>query len=75
MLSRGDRRLTPLLVAMAEGGNLKKAAKQCGIDTEGYVQRTIALDETLPWSIIGTAENTLLQREYQRALAGGGEAP
>jgi radical SAM superfamily enzyme YgiQ (UPF0313 family) len=69
LLSRGDRRLSPLLVAMAEGANLKKAARLCGIDTDRYVQRTIADDEFLPWSIIGTAETGMLRREYERALA------
>ena len=68
LLSRGDRRLAPLLAAMAEGGNLKKAARFCGIDTDRYVHRTIAADETLPWSVIGTAETALLRREYERAL-------
>jgi radical SAM superfamily enzyme YgiQ (UPF0313 family) len=74
LLSRGDRRLAPLLVAMADGANLKKAARVCGIDTDWYVQRTIAADETLPWSVIGTAEHAMLRREYERALAGEGEA-
>ena len=74
LLSRGDRRLTPLLVAMAGGSSLKKAAKACGIDTDWYVQREIAADEFLPWSVIGTAESAMLRREYQRALAGEGES-
>ena len=73
LLSRGDRRLSPLLVAMAGGANLKKAAKACGIDTDWYVQRTIAADESLPWSVIGTAEHAMLRREYEQALAGEGE--
>lgn len=68
LLSRGDRRLAPLLAAMAEGGNLKKAARLCGIDTDRYVQRCIAGDETMPWSVIGTSETTVLRREYERAL-------
>jgi radical SAM superfamily enzyme YgiQ (UPF0313 family) len=70
LLSRGDRRLSPLLVEMAEGANLKKAAKTCGIDTDSYVQRTIGAEEALPWSIIGTADQTMLRREYELALAG-----
>ncbi len=74
LLSRGDRRLSPLIVAMAEGASLKKAAKACGIDTDRYVQRTIGESEFLPWSVIGTAETPLLRREYQRALAGKGGA-
>jgi radical SAM superfamily enzyme YgiQ (UPF0313 family) len=73
LLSRGDRRLSPLLVAMAGGANLKKAAKVCGIDTDWYVQREIVADEFLPWNVIGTAETAMLRREYERALAGEGE--
>ena len=69
LLSRGDRRLAPLLAAMAEGANLKKAAKSCRIDTDWYVQREIAADEFLPWSVIGTADNARLRREYERALS------
>ena len=75
LLSRGDRRLSPLLVEMADGANLKKAAKICGIDTDFYVQRTIGLDEVLPWSIIGTADQLALRREYERASAGAGSMP
>jgi len=71
LLSRGDRRLAPLLIEMAGGANLKKGAKTCGIDTDSYVQRTIAVDEFLPWSIIGTADQVVLRREHDRALAGG----
>jgi radical SAM superfamily enzyme YgiQ (UPF0313 family) len=74
LLSRGDRRLTPLIATMAGGANLKKAARSCGIDTDWYVQRTISAEEMLPWSVIGTAETARLRREYERALAGEGEA-
>ncbi|MDD2540939.1 MAG: radical SAM protein [Desulfuromonadaceae bacterium] len=70
LLSRGDRRLAGLLAEMAEGANLKKAAKTCGIDTDRYVQRSIAADEFLPWSIIGTVDQGLLRSEYERAHAG-----
>ena len=73
LLSRGDRRLTPLLVAMSEGANLKKAAKQCALDTDYLVQREIAATEALPWGIIGTAECGALRREYERAMASAGE--
>lgn len=75
LLSRGDRSLASLLVSMSAGANLKKAAKTCGIDTDWYVQREIAMAEFLPWSIIGTAEMTMLRREYERALAEESGAP
>ena len=71
LLSRGDRRLSVLLAEMAGGANLKKGAKSCSIDTGWYVERTIARDETMPWSIIGTADQARLRREYERACAGG----
>jgi len=70
LLSRGDRRLAPLLIAMAEGANLKKAAKICAIDTDSYVQRTISGDGFMPWNVVGTAEMAILRREYERALSG-----
>ncbi len=75
LLSRGDRRLAPLLVSMSEGANLKKAAKLCGIETDGYVHRTIAEHEFLTWSVIGTAEIAMLRREYERAFAVVGSRP
>ncbi|MDD2270825.1 MAG: radical SAM protein [Desulfuromonadaceae bacterium] len=68
LLSRGDRRLAPLLISMADGVNLKKSAKICAIDTDSYVQRTISAEEVMPWSVVGTAETALLRREYERAL-------
>jgi len=70
LLSRGDRRLAPLLIAMSEGANLKKAARECGINTDWYVQREIEGHEFLPWSVIGTAEMNKLRQEYLRALPG-----
>ena len=70
LLSRGDRRLSALLIEMAEGANLKKAARSCGIDTNWYVQRTIAGDAVLPWSVIDTADQAMLRSEHDRALAG-----
>ena len=69
LLSRGDRRLSAMLVEMADGANLKKAAKSCEIDTDWYVQRTIAEDEVMPWSVIGMTDKIPLRREYDRALA------
>ena len=73
LLSRGDRRLAPLIEAMADGSGLKKAAKSCGIDTDRYVQRTIATEEILPWSVVDTADREMLLREYRRAMEGEGD--
>lgn len=69
LLSRGDRRLSPLLIEMANGSNLKKAAKTFGIDTDSYVHRIFASAELMPWSIIATADQETLKSEYDRTLA------
>ena len=71
LLSRGDRRLSGVLAAMATGNSLRKAAKQCGIDTEGYVCRDIPGDAILAWSVIGTADMGLLREEFERAFGEG----
>ncbi|HEX9078323.1 MAG TPA: radical SAM protein [Desulfuromonadaceae bacterium] len=68
LLSRGDRNLARLLAAMARGASLKQAARECAIDTDAIVRRTIPLDEVLPWQIIGTGEMPALRREYERAF-------
>ena len=68
LLSRGDRGLSRLLAAMVHGANLKKAARDCAIDTDAIVQRTIPVDELLPWSIIGGDETGVLRQEYEQAF-------
>lgn len=68
LLSRGDRSLTPLVTAMAEGMNLKKSAKLCGISTDALVTRTLALDTQLPWSCIASGDHGELEREFRRAF-------
>ncbi|HEY3307718.1 MAG TPA: radical SAM protein [Desulfuromonadaceae bacterium] len=70
LLSRGDRRLSELLELMAEGLNLKKAAKACSLNTDWYVEREIATDEPLPWDIIEPTDPGNLLIEYQKAFAG-----
>ena len=76
LLSRGDRRLSRLLAAMAGGVNLKKAAKECSIDTDSYVRRIIGKDEILPWDVIAAEDREHLRAEYEGALCcqaeGGG---
>ncbi|QEM66975.1 radical SAM protein [Geobacter sp. FeAm09] len=75
LLSRGDRRLSGLVAAMAAGSSLKKAAKQRGIDTDRYVCREIPGDAILPWSVIGTADPGHLRKEYERAMGEGERQP
>lgn len=68
LLSRGDRRLAPLLVAADRLGNWKAAAREVGIDTDSVVYRDIPLDEPLPWGFIEGGDVGRLEREYRRAF-------
>lgn len=68
LLSRGGRELTPLILQMAEGLNLRKAAKVCRIDPEQLVSTTLALDAKLPWEVIQTTDRTRLEDEYRTAM-------
>jgi len=68
LLSRGGRELTPLIQKMADGLNLRKAAKECRIDYEPLVTATLALDADLPWEIIQTANRKKLEDDYRSAM-------
>lgn len=68
LLSRGSREMTPLLSKMAEGVNLRKAAKLCGIDVEDSVTRTLMLDAELVWETAHIADRERLTIEYQAAM-------
>ena len=69
LLSRGDRRLAPLLVAAADSGNWRRAAKELGMDLEALAGRTISLDELLPWEFIEGGNREYLVREYAAGMA------
>ena len=68
LLSRGGRELTPLIRKMAEGLNLKKAAKACCINVESAVTTILPLDARLPWEVVHAAERTRLEAEYRTAM-------
>jgi radical SAM superfamily enzyme YgiQ (UPF0313 family) len=68
LLSRGDRRLAPLLVRAAELGNWRKGAKEIGLETDSFVYRDIPLDEILPWEIIDSGNKGHLLNEYRKAF-------
>jgi radical SAM superfamily enzyme YgiQ (UPF0313 family) len=74
LLSRGDRRLAPLLIAADRVGNWKVALKEEGFDSDSFVHRDIALDELLPWSFIDGGDEGRLVREYHRAFEASQES-
>jgi len=70
LLSRGDRRLAPLLVAADRVGNWKGALREEHFDSDSFVYRDIPLDEPLPWDFIEGGDTGRLAREYRRAFEG-----
>ena len=70
LLSRGDRRLSSLLLKTEELGNWKKAARALGLALDPFVRRTIPLDEHLPWDFIEGGDRDRLVREYEKAFEG-----
>jgi radical SAM superfamily enzyme YgiQ (UPF0313 family) len=72
ILSRGDRRVSALLIAAHKNrGNWPQTLKSSNIDTDFYVDRVRKEDERFPWDFIDhRVEKAYLWREYQRAMAG-----
>jgi radical SAM family uncharacterized protein len=77
LLSRGDRRLGPLLRAVHErGGEWKAAAKALGTDMDFFVRRKRAFSEVLPWDFIDIGvRKDYLMNDYQRGLEGKSTPP
>ncbi|HEY9871073.1 MAG TPA: radical SAM protein [Candidatus Obscuribacterales bacterium] len=76
LLSRGDRRLTPLLASVAQGdanlGAWRNALRHLPDGCPGmdfYVWRDIPRDETLPWShLVDLPKTHMLRRHHQDAI-------
>lgn len=68
LLSRGGRTLTPLILKMSEGMNLRKASKLCGIDVDTAVTETLSLDARLVWEVAQVAGRDKLVSEYLAAM-------
>ncbi len=71
LLSRGDRRLAPLIATVCgNGGNWPKAIKMVNVNPDFYVYRERERKELFPWDFIdhGVSKDYLWQ-EYQAALA------
>jgi radical SAM superfamily enzyme YgiQ (UPF0313 family) len=77
LLSRGDRRLAPLLVAVHENGGrfwpvIQRAVREGGLDgcpsPDAYVHRRFDPGETLPWDFIDHAvDKRYLLSEWRKA--------
>lgn len=67
LLSRGDRRLAPLLIRAMDVG-WKRAAKELHMDTDAYVSRNIPLTERLPWDFIESGVKERLVSEYRKSF-------
>ena len=71
LLSRGDRRLGPVIPELAAGRPLKAACREAGLDPALFVTRERGEDELFPWEVLDSGvSRDYLWREYQRALAG-----
>ncbi|MCX5887234.1 MAG: radical SAM protein [Proteobacteria bacterium] len=70
LLSRGDRRVGRILLALhTSGGDWSKAFKQVDVNPDFYVYRERTYDEVFPWDFIeqGTTKE-YLYAEYQKAI-------
>jgi radical SAM superfamily enzyme YgiQ (UPF0313 family) len=70
LLSLGDRRLAPVIVAAERNGqNWRRAVAESGIDETFYLFRDRSRDAVLPWDIIdGGMKAAFFQHEYEKAL-------
>ena len=68
VLSRGDRRLAPLLPRLAQGEDFLKAMAELELDTGFYACRRRERDELLPWAFVDHGISMqYLWREAQKA--------
>lgn len=69
LLSLGDRRLAPALLAIARGEtDIGRALRSAGLDLDFYIHRNRHFDEILPWDHIDNGMKTeLLASQYQKA--------
>ena len=69
LLSRGDRRVSNLLIRVHEnGGNWPKSYKESPINPDFFVYRPFLINEPLPWDFISTGiPKSRLEKEYLQA--------
>lgn len=70
LMSLGDRRVAPAIVAAERnGGNWRAAVAETGIDADFYVFRDRQADPVLPWDIIdGGQRSTFFRNELDKAM-------
>ncbi len=70
LLSLGDRRVAPAIVAAEQnGGNWRAAVAEVGLNADAYLFRDRSHDRVLPWDIIdGGIKQAFFRAEYQKAL-------
>jgi radical SAM superfamily enzyme YgiQ (UPF0313 family) len=70
LLSLGDRRVAPAIVAAeANGGNWRRAVAETNVDADFYIFRDRRGDSVLPWDIIdGGMKKTFFENEYAKGL-------
>jgi radical SAM superfamily enzyme YgiQ (UPF0313 family) len=70
LLSLGDRRVAPAIVAAERnGGNWRAAVAETGVDADFFVFRDRSADAVLPWDIIdGGMKATFFRSEFDKAL-------
>ena len=70
LLSLGDRRVAPAIVAAERNGqNWRAAVAEAGIDGDFYIFRDRSRDAVLPWDIIdGGMKRAFFESEYAKGL-------
>lgn len=77
LFSSGDRRIAPVIEAMARlDGDLKAALRETEIDSHFYTSRVRSHDEILPWEIVDAGMGRpFMEREHERAHEAQSTAP
>jgi len=72
LLSLGDRRVAPVIVAAERnGGQWRAALAETGVDADFYVFRDRSHDSVLPWDIIdGGVRSSFYRSEFEKGLRG-----
>ncbi len=70
LLSLGDRRVAPAIVAAERnGGNWRAAVAETNVDADFFIFRDRRADALLPWDIIdGGMKQTFFRSEFEKAL-------